>query len=162
MDILTPAALVARLRPGGRLLGLDLGTRTLGLAMVTWPLGIPTALSVIRRTKFMADKDALLALAQREQIQALVLGLPFNMDGSEGPRAQSTRAFARSLAPFTDLPLLFVDERLSTAAAADRLHMAGYAARQQKHLIDAAAAAVILDSALTLLSDAVTAAMPES
>ncbi|MGL5114620.1 MAG: Holliday junction resolvase RuvX [Beijerinckiaceae bacterium] len=152
MDILAPADFAAMLKPGARLLGIDLGTRTIGLAIVTIPEGMPTALHVIQRTKFMADKDQLLGLVAREKADGLVLGLPLNMDGTEGPRAQSTRAFARSLAPFTPLPLLFQDERLSTAEASGRLRIAGFDARHQKKLIDAAAAAVILEDALEVLA----------
>src|SRR5438045_3554739 len=99
--------------PVGKLLGLDLGTRTIGVAVSDALRYTATPLETIARTKFTADAARLLELISQNDIVALVLGLPLNMDGSEGPRAQSTRAFARNLAPKAGLPIAFWDERLS-------------------------------------------------
>ena len=103
----------ARALPQGvRLMGLDLGTKTIGVATSDLTRQIATPVEVIARKKFTEDAKRLLAIAQRENIGLIVLGLPVNMDGSEGPRAQSTRAFARNLARLTPVPILFWDERL--------------------------------------------------
>ena len=147
------AALAEASGPRGRLLALDLGTRTIGLATGTMEMGLPTPLRTIQRTKFTADADALARLIASERIAGLVLGLPINMDGTEGPRAQSTRSFALNLARFLDargllLPLSFVDERLSSVAAEDEMTAAGLSRRRQKQHVDAAAAAEILARAL--------------
>src|ERR1700760_1987896 len=101
--------------PTGKLLGLDLGTKTIGVAVSDGMRYSATPLETIQRTKFTADAARLLELIVENAAVALVLGLPLNMDGSEGPRVQSTRAFARSLAQKTPLPILFWDERLSTS-----------------------------------------------
>ncbi len=105
------------LQGSGRLLGLDLGTKTIGLAVSDGAWSIASPVRTIRRTKFTADAQDMLIYARENDVAGLVLGLPLNMDTSEGPRAQATRAFARSLAPLSDLPLLFWDESLSTVAA---------------------------------------------
>src|SRR5579872_4396446 len=104
------------LPPNGKLLGLDLGTKTIGVAVSDGLRLTATPLETIARTKFTADAERLAALAAENAAVAIVLGLPLNMDGSEGPRAQSTRAFARNLAAKLPLPIAFWDERLSTAA----------------------------------------------
>ena len=109
--------LAALLTPGKTIAGLDLGTKTIGVAISDRGLSLATPRPVIRRTKFTADAQALLALLAKDNAGAIVLGLPLNMDGSEGPRAQATRAFARNLEKMTDLPIAFWDERLSTVAA---------------------------------------------
>src|SRR5690348_3732361 len=113
---LTLEALAATLPASGALMGLDLGTKTIGLAISDAGRRIASPLLTIRRTKFKADAEALLKQIAANAAVGLVLGLPLNMDGSEGPRVQSTRAFARNLAGLTTLPVLFWDERLSTAA----------------------------------------------
>lgn len=146
-----PAALKPLLLSQARLLGLDLGAKTIGLAIGTLDVGIATPLTTIRRTKFKQDAAELMALVKKENIAALVLGLPFNMDGSEGSRAQSTRAFARNLAPFGPPPILLFDERLSSAAAFEGMKEAGLSRRNREAMIDAAAAAIILQDALDRL-----------
>jgi len=137
-----------------RLLGLDLGASTIGLATGTLDVGIATPLTTIRRTRFRQDAANLMALVARENIAALVLGLPLNMDGSEGSRAQSTRAFVRNLAPFAPPPILLFDERLTSAAANDGMKEAGLSRRNREAMIDAAAAAIILQDALNRLRSA--------
>src|SRR3990170_3658733 len=107
----------ARLVPGVPLIGIDAGTKTLGLALSDVTRIIASPLKVLRRTKFKEDAAELLRIAGEHAIGGFVLGLPINLDGSEGPRAQATRAFARNLNALTALPILLWDERLSTAAA---------------------------------------------
>ena len=107
----------AALPPRGGLLGLDLGTKTIGIAVSDRRRTVATPLETIRRKKFSLDAARLLEIAAEREICGLLLGLPLNMDGSEGPRCQSTRAFARNLTRLTDLPIGFWDERLSTVAA---------------------------------------------
>jgi len=137
---------------GARLLGLDLGTKTIGLALSDVERRIATPLETIRRTKFRADADALLAIATRQGAAVLVLGLPLNMDGSEGPRVQSTRAFARNLAALTPLPMLWWDERLSTAAVTRTLLDADASRARRDALVDKMAAAYILQGLLDRLA----------
>src|SRR6476619_863203 len=100
-----------------RLLGLDVGTKTVGMALSDVSRSVATPFDTIRRTKFTADAKTIREVVEKNQIGALVIGLPLNLDGSEGPRAQSTRAFARNLAAHVEVPMVFWDERLSTAAA---------------------------------------------
>jgi putative Holliday junction resolvase len=109
--------LASRIETGQRLIGLDLGTKTIGTALSDPGLMIATPLTTIRRTKFGKDAAVLLDLCERENVGAIVLGLPVNMNATEGPRAQATRAFARNLQKLTDLPIVLWDERWSTAAA---------------------------------------------
>lgn len=142
------------LPPGLRLLGLDLGTKTIGLALSDAGLAIASPLEVIRRSKFGADAEALLALVDRHGVGGLVLGLPLNMDGSAGPRAQATRAFARNLLALRPLPLAFWDERLSTAAVTRTLLEADASRRRRGELVDKLAAAYILQGALDRLAHA--------
>ena len=130
------------------LMGLDLGTKTIGLAISDAGRRVASPLVTIERTKFGADAKALLALAAENAIAAFVLGLPLNMDGSEGPRVQSTRAFARNLAALTELPILFWDERLSTAAVTRTLLEADTSRKRRGEVIDKMAAAYILQGAL--------------
>ena len=137
---------------GARLLGLDLGTKTIGLALSDVERRIATPLETIRRTKFRADADALLTIATRQGAAVLVLGLPLNMDGSEGPRVQSTRAFARNLAALTPLPMLWWDERLSTAAVTRTLLDADASRARRDALVDTMAAAYILQGLLDRLA----------
>ncbi len=136
------------LRPGERLLGLDVGTKTIGLALSDVTRQIATPLETIRRTKFKADAARLLALAKEHGAGGLVIGLPVNLDGSEGPRAQSVRAFARNLGQMTALPMCFWDERLSTAAAERVLLEADASRKRRAEVIDKMAAAYILQGAL--------------
>jgi len=147
-EVLPLPGLFERLRPGERLLGLDVGTKTVGLAVSDVTRRIATALETIRRTKFKADAERLLALAKEHGAGGLIIGLPVNLDGTEGPRAQSTRAFARNLSALTDLPMAFWDERLSTAAAERALIEADASRKRRAELIDKLAAAYILQGAL--------------
>ena len=148
---ITLEALAERLPPGQRLAGLDLGTKTIGIALSDPRLKIATPFHTIRRTKFGADAEALLALCAKEGVAGLVLGLPVNMNGTEGPRAQATRAFLRNLAPLTDLPVVLWDERLSTAAAERAMLEADLSRKKRAEKIDAAAAAFILQGVLDRL-----------
>lgn len=144
--------LAAGLKPGERLLGLDLGMKTIGLALSDVNRGIATPMKTIRRTKFTKDAEALLAVCAEQNVGGLVIGLPVNMDGSEGPRAQATRAFARNLRQLTDLPIAFWDERLSTAAAERAMIEADMSRAKRAQKIDAAAAGIILQGALDRLA----------
>ncbi len=145
-------ALVEKLPTGARLAGLDLGTKTIGIALSDPGLRIATPFHTIRRTKFGKDAEDLLRLCAAEKVGGLVLGLPINMNGTEGPRAQATRAFLRSLAPLTDLPVVLWDERLSTAAAERAMIEADMSRKKRAVKIDAAAAAFILQGALDRLT----------
>lgn len=145
-------ALRAMLEPGTRLAGLDLGTKTIGVALSDIGWAIATPLKTLRREKFAKDAEALLALCAAKNVGGLVLGLPVNMNGTEGPRAQATRAFLRNLAPLTDLPVVLWDERLSTAAAERAMLEADLSRKKRAEKIDAAAAAFILQGALDRLA----------
>jgi putative Holliday junction resolvase len=147
-----PAAFAALLPAAGGLLGLDLGDKTVGLALSDARRAIASPLATLRRTRFAADAAALLATAAERGAVALVLGLPRNMDGSEGPRAQSARAFARNLARLTPLPMLMWDERLSTVAAERALLAADLSRKRRAEVIDAVAAGYILQGALDRLA----------
>ncbi len=146
-----PLAFAAALPVGTRLLGLDLGTKTIGLAVSDSGLRIASPLETIRRVKFGKDAEALLAVATRQGVGGLVIGLPVNMDGSEGPRAQSTRAFVRNLAPLTTLPVFFWDERLSTAAVTRTLLEADASRKRRGEVVDKMAASFILQGYLDRL-----------
>ena len=137
--------------PAARLMGLDLGTKTIGVATSDRTRQIATPIEVIERTKFTNDAERLLAIAARENIGLIVLGLPVNMDGSEGPRAQSTRAFARNLTRLTLIPIVYWDERLSTAAVERMLIQADASRARRDAVIDKLAAAWILQAALDSL-----------
>ncbi|MCM2561243.1 Holliday junction resolvase RuvX [Lutimaribacter sp. EGI FJ00015] len=138
--------------PAGRAIaGLDLGERTIGVAVSDTVLSVATPLETIRRKKFGADAEKLLAILTARNIGGLVLGLPRNMDGSEGPRCQSTRAFARNLSRLTDLPIGFWDERLSTVAAERALLEADTTRKRRAEVIDHVAASYILQGALDRL-----------
>jgi len=139
------------LPPKVRLMGLDLGTRTIGVAISDLTRQIATPVETIARTKFTSDAKKLLCLALRHDVGAIVLGLPVNMDGSEGPRAQSTRAFARNLVRLTPMPILFWDERLSTAAVERMLIDADASRARREEVVDKLAAAWILQAALDSL-----------
>jgi putative Holliday junction resolvase len=140
--------LPALLAPDSRLIGLDLGEKTIGLALSDVKRTIASPLETLPRTKFKADADKLLGLATKFSAGGLIVGLPKNMDGSEGPSAQSARAFARNLAPLTDLVICFWDERLSTAAVERTLIEADASRKRRDALIDKMAAAYILQGAL--------------
>ena len=134
-----------------RLLGLDLGSKTIGLALSDVERSIATPLETIARRKFTKDVERLLELAARHDVHGLVIGLPRNMDGSEGPAVQSARSFARNLAPLTALPMTFWDERLSTAAVTRMLIEADRSRARRDELVDKLAAAYILQGALDRL-----------
>ena len=140
--------LAARLATGARLAGLDLGTKTIGIALSDPSLKIATPFHTIRREKFSKDAEALLALCAREKVGGIVLGLPVNMNGTEGPRAQATRAFLRSLAALTPIPVVLWDERLSTVGAERAMLEADLSRKKRAEKIDAAAAAFILQGVL--------------
>jgi putative holliday junction resolvase len=139
------------LPPAGKLLGLDLGTKTIGVAVSDGLRYTATPLETIQRTKFTADATRLLALVEENAAVAFVLGLPLNMDGSEGPRAQSTRAFARSLSQKSPLPILFWDERLSTSAVTRMLIEADTRRDKRAEVVDKLAASYILQGFLDSL-----------
>src|SRR5204863_654267 len=130
--------------PRGALIGLDLGTKTIGVAVSDPDRRLATGVTTIARTAFKADATALLALAAERRAVGIVLGLPINMDGSEGPRAQSTRSFARNLVQRTALPIGLWDERLSTAAVERDLIAADVSRHKRAKVIDQHAAAFIL------------------
>ena len=138
----------SRLKAGRRLIGIDAGTKTLGLALSDVTRIIASPLETIRRTKFKADSARLLSLASTHQVTGFVLGLPANLDGSEGPRAQATRALARNLNQLTALPILLWDERLTTAAAERMLIDADASRKRRAEVIDKLAATLILQGAL--------------
>jgi len=139
--------------PSGRpLAGLDLGTATIGVAVsdLSWALATPR--QVIKRKKFTIDADTLLKQLEQDSVGGIIIGLPVNMDGSEGPRAQATRAFVRNMAQKTDLPFVFWDERLSTVAAERALIDMDVSRKKRAERIDSAAAAFILQGALDRLA----------
>ncbi len=140
------------LAPRGALIGLDLGTKTIGVAASDPDRRLATGVETVTRKIFTADAARLLALAAERKAIGFVLGLPINMDGSEGPRAQSTRAFARNLARRTELPIALWDERLSTAAVERELISADVSRRKRAAVIDQHAAIFILQGALDRLA----------
>ena len=136
----------------GALIGLDLGTKTIGVAVSDPDRRLATGVETVARKNFTADAKRLLALASERAAVGFVLGLPINMDGSEGPRAQSTRAFARNFEKLTDLPIAFWDERLSTAAVERGLIEADMRRARRAEVIDQHAAMFILQGALDRLA----------
>jgi putative Holliday junction resolvase len=142
---------LAALPASGKLLGLDLGTKTIGVAISDGMRYSATPLETIRRSKFTADAERLRFLIADNQAAAIVLGLPLNMDGSEGPRAQSTRAFARNLARLIAIPIAFWDERLSTSAVTRTLIEADVRREKRAEVVDKLAASYILQGALERL-----------
>jgi len=143
------AALLPRI---GALAGLDLGTKTIGVAVSDGLRSVASPICVVRREKFTLDADALLRIVKDRALAGLVLGLPRNMDGSEGPRAQSTRAFARNFLRLCPLPILMWDERLSTVAAERALLEADTSRKRRAEVIDQVAAGYILQGALDRLA----------
>lgn len=142
---------LAAIPPAGKLLGLDLGTKTIGVAISDAMRYAATPLETIRRSKFTQDAERLIALAAENQAVAIVLGLPLNMDGTEGPRVQSTRAFARNLSQKLDLPIAFWDERLSTAAVTRMMIDADLRRDRRAEIVDKLAASYILQGLLDRL-----------
>jgi putative Holliday junction resolvase len=141
-------AFLAALPPNRAIAGLDLGTVTIGVAISDLRRQVATPIEVIRREKFTIDATRLLALLTARGAFGIVLGLPLNMDGSSGPRVQSTQAFARNLEKLTDLPITYWDERLSTVAAERALLEADTSRKRRKEVIDQVAAGYILQGAL--------------
>lgn len=141
----------ALLPPSGALLGLDPGTKTIGVAVSDRTRMVASGVETIRRKKFKADGARLLTLAEERDAIGFVIGLPLNMDGTEGPRAQSVRAFVRNLAGITDLPMLFWDERLTTAQAERTLLEADASRKRRAEVIDQMAAGIILQAVLDRL-----------
>ena len=137
--------------PSSRLIGLDLGTKTIGLALSDLGRGIATPMETIRRKKFTLDAEQLLKICAEQKVGGIVLGLPLNMDGSEGPRVQATRAFTRNLAQKTELPITYWDERLSTAAVTRTLLEADSSRARRAEVVDKMAAAYILQGFLDRL-----------
>ncbi|MBS7541423.1 Holliday junction resolvase RuvX [Ancylobacter lacus] len=149
--ILPLADAAALLPPRGSLIGIDLGTKTIGIASCDPDRRLAAGVETIARKQFTPDAARLLELAAARGAVGLVLGLPINMDGSEGPRAQATRAFARNLARLTELPICLWDERLSTAAVERELVGADVSRARRAAVIDQHAAAFILQGALDRL-----------
>jgi putative Holliday junction resolvase len=141
----------AALPQGGRLLGLDVGTKTIGTALCDSGWTIATAADLIRRTKFSKDLSALHALAEAQSAAGLVIGLPLNLDGTDSPRTQSVRAFARNLEMPLALPILLWDERWSTQAVTRTLIDADASRARRAELVDKVAAAYILQGAIDAL-----------
>ena len=150
-EVAFPDNPLAALPPKGKLLGLDLGTKTIGVAISDGVRYSATPLETVRRTKFTADAARLVALIAENAAVGIVLGMPFNMDGSEGPRAQSTRAFARNLAKLVTIPIVFWDERLSTSAVTRTLIEADVRRDKRAEVVDKLAASYILQGALERL-----------
>ena len=142
----------AALPVGRAIAGLDLGDKTIGVAVSDLRRSVATPIEVIRREKFTIDAGRLMALLTDRNVCGIVLGLPLNMDGSSGPRVQSTQAFARNLAAQTEVPIGFWDERLSTVAAERALLEADTSRKRRKEVIDQVAAGYILQGALDRLA----------
>ena len=153
MAIIPLEEMMNGLRAGQRLLGLDLGAKTIGLALSDVLRSIATPMETIRRTKFTKDAEALITIIEKEDVGALVLGLPLSMDGSEGPRCQSTRQFAANLLEKIDIPIVLWDERLSSAAV-ERVLIGDVdmTRKRRRDVVDKAAAAYILQGAIDRLA----------
>jgi putative Holliday junction resolvase len=148
MPLCNPSDLKGIIKPDQRLLGLDVGSKTIGLALSDTRLAIATPLKTIRRTRLQADAITLFHEVDSHGIGGLVVGLPIQLDGSEGPRAQSVRQFARNLLALRDLPIAFWDERLSTAAVERTMIEADLTRKRRSEIIDRTAAAYILQGLL--------------
>ena len=142
----------AEVAPGQRLIGLDLGTKTIGVALSDTMCTVATPMVVLKKAKLKEDVSALQAIIDEHGVGGIVLGLPKNMDNSEGPRAQSTRAFARNIEERLGLPVLMWDERLSTAAVTRTLIEADASRKRRAEVVDKMAAAYILQGALDRLA----------
>ena len=151
MAVIALGELRTALRPGQRLLGLDLGEKTIGLALSDTLLTVATPFKTLKRGRFKADAAVLAALIAEHGVGGLIVGLPLNMDGSDGPSAQSARAFARNFAAISECPIVMVDELLSTAAVTRTLIDADASRRRRGEVVDKMAAAYILQGALERL-----------
>ena len=154
MSVVDLDALRAHLRPGQRLLGLDLGEKTIGIALSDTSLTVATPFKTLARGKFKTDAGLIAALAAEHDAGGLIVGLPLNMNGTDGPSAQSARAFARNFAAMSAFPIVLVDERLSTAAVTRTLIEADTSRRRRGQVVDKMAAAYILQGALERLRNA--------
>jgi putative Holliday junction resolvase len=152
MAICNPTDLPQILEKGQRVLGLDVGTKTIGLALSDTLLMVATPLRTIRRTRFKTDAAEVLREADAHGVGALAIGLPIALDGRESPRSQSVRQFARNLLQVRDLPVVFWDERLSTAAVERTMIEADLTRRRRREIIDRTAAAYILQGLLDRLA----------
>lgn len=150
-QIVSVSELKAGLKTGQRLLGMDPGTKTVGLALSDTMLIVATPLETLKRTKFKNDVARIIEIVEKENVGGFVIGWPVNMDGSEGPRCQSVRSFADNIAEKIDLPQAFWDERLSTAAVERTLLEADSSRARRKQVVDKMAAAYILQGALHAL-----------
>jgi putative holliday junction resolvase len=146
LDAARPA--IAALPMNQRLMALDLGTKTIGVATADYTRQLATPRHTIQRTKFTADAQALIKFAAVEKVGLIVLGLPLNMDDTEGPRCQSTRTFARNFGKLSPLPIIFWDERLSSFEADQQMIEAGLRREKREANIDNVAAAIILQGLL--------------
>lgn len=146
------AALLPTLPRLARLIGLDLGTKTIGVAVSDVERRIASPVETIQRVKFTQDVEKLLAICKKQEARAIVIGLPLNMDGTEGPRAQATRGFVRNLSKLTTLPIVYWDERLSTAAVTRSLIEQDASRAKRAEVVDRMAAAYILQGALDRLA----------
>jgi putative Holliday junction resolvase len=161
LPIIPVESLTLSLPAGATIAGLDLGEKTIGVAVSDRGLSLANPRPVIARRKFTQDVEVLLAQFAADSVGAVVMGLPVNMDGSEGPRAQASRAFVRNIQRLTDLPFAFWDERLSTVAAERVLIEMDVSRRKRAARIDSAAAAFILQGALDRLQTLPAAASSE-
>jgi putative holliday junction resolvase len=152
MPLCNPSDLKPLLGKGARLLGLDVGTKTIGMALSDTTLIIATPLATIRRSRFRDDLQRMLTTIEQHGIGGIVIGLPLALDGSDSPRTQGVRQFAKNLAAQTDLPIAFWDERLSTAAVERGMIEGDLSRRRRAQLIDKAAAAYILQGLLDRLA----------
>jgi putative Holliday junction resolvase len=145
-------------KKGERLFGLDLGEKTIGIALSDVMLTVATPLETLARRKFAIDAETLIALIKKHGVGGLVIGLPLNMNGTEGPSAQSARAFARNFDAKHAMPMLLWDERLSTAAVTRTLLEADVSRAKRKEVVDKMAAAFILQGALNFIAHAASRA----
>lgn len=152
-DLMPLAELARQKEPNAKLMGLDLGTKTIGIAYSDVNLKVATARRTLLRTKFTKDVGQLLADIEQENVFAIILGMPYNMDGSQGKRAQSTRAFASNFKRHSPIPIFFQDERLSSFTADQAMLEANLSRKKREEKIDAVAAAIILQAALDSLPD---------
>jgi putative Holliday junction resolvase len=151
VPVLDLEGLRTALTAGQRLLGLDLGEKTIGIALSDTLLSVASPLVTLKRRKFTANAEELRGLIREHGVGGIIVGLPLNMDGSEGPSAQSARAFARNFAAASDIPLAFWDERLSTAAVTRTLLEADSSRKRRAEVVDKMAASYILQGALDRL-----------
>lgn len=153
MTIVDLTNIKSELKPGSRLLGLDLGSKTIGLALTDTTLSIATPLKSLPRAKFSHVVESIMTIVRTHGVGGVVIGLPLNLNGSEGPAAQSARAFARNLAQRLAIPVCFWDERLSTAAVTRTLLDADASRKRRAQLVDKMAAAFILQGAIDRLQN---------